>query len=480
MVVYMKIAHVLLVVIIAYTLIIGEAARAEPFAQTKRFVFAEATSQTLLKSGHIDFAAAIALDEDIDALQQRFDDALTQPKSGELRYAIVMDVYVARASRRVLNLKAIPSTLFLGFQGAPLSVPADDPARSAQGFDSLQTGQPPYGSTPGAVGQPILLNYSYEHATIQARRHLSARVYLIDRVQKTYIRTIVDVAEEERFDIPYRVSYRDPRKESIRAEFSSEAELDDFEKLDLLIDLSDLLADFHKKAGEAKSFTDAPALRHVIRSAQTKDQATLEANRFDARPLNDPRFDSVVVVYTGTSKLGSGFYITPDVVMTNWHVVDGHRFVEMKAYDGLQTYGTVLGYDARLDIALVRVERRGRPVAFHTGRILNPGASVEAIGHPYGHEFSITRGVVSAVRRHFSINLPKKSGGEDVLFVQTDTPVNPGNSGGPLFLGQRVVGMNTWGRNNADGLNFSVHYSELLNFINEHLPGFHVNPAGGD
>lgn len=480
MVVFMSITRVLLVVISVYTLMNGEAARAEPFTEAKRFVFAEATSQTLLKSGQIDFSAAIALDQDIGAVHGSLEDALAEPRSDEPRYAIVMDVFLAQASRRVLDLKAIPSTLFLGFQGAPLSVPADDPARNAQGFDQIQAGQgSTHGSTQGAVGQPILLNYSYEHAIVQARRHLSARVYLIDRINKTYIRTTVDVAEEERFDIPYRVSYRDPRKESIRSEYSTEAELDDFEKLDLLIDLSDLLVDFQNKAGEAKSFSGAISLRRVIRTAQTQDQIKLEANRFDARPLNDPRFDSVVVVYTGKRSLGSGFYITPDVVMTNWHAVDGHSFVEMKAYDGLQTYGTVLGHDARLDIALLKVERRGRPVAFHTGRTLNPGSSVEAIGHPYGHEFSITRGVVSAVRRHFSINLPKKSGGEDVLFVQTDAPVNRGNSGGPLFLGQHVVGMNTWGRGDADGLNFSVHYSELLNFINEHLPGFHVNPAGG-
>ena len=482
MVVDMRFIRAYIAVVVGVVLVAGGAARAEPFVQALRFVFTEATSQTLLKSGQIDFSAAITLGPEVEPVRLDFDTALEPPRDGTPRYAIVMDVFRAKSDRRVIDLASVPSTVFLGFQGSILSVPTDDPARQAQGFDQAMGDterQAPYAFAPQPLGQPTVLSYAYQLAKVQARRNLSARIYLIDRMKQTYIRTVVDVSEEQRFEIPYRLSYRDPRKNAIRAEYSSEDELDDYEKLELLIDLNDLLADFESKAGDAKPFASALALRRMIRAEQNQNLATLEANRFDARPLNDPRFDSVVAIYTGPGTMGSGFYVAPNVVMTNWHVVDGRRFVEMKGYDGLQTFGTVLGYDARLDIALVQAERRGRPVSFYTGRTLNPGAQVEAIGHPYRHEFSITRGVISAVRRHASINLPKKSAGEDVLFVQTDTPINPGNSGGPLFQGQRVVGMNTWG-SNTDGLSFSVHYSELLNFINEHLPGFHVNPAGGD
>jgi len=482
MVVTMNMKHTFMVAICSWVFLNASLAMAASFTQETRFVFAEATSQTLLKSGQIDFATAITLNQNIEAIQQSFDTAIAPPATGEPRYAIIMDVFEAQASRRVLSLKTVPSTVFLGFQSAPLSVTIDDPARSAQGFDNLSTNTAPqnlYGTTAQAVGRPIVLNYAYKKAEIQARRRMSARVYLVDRVRRTYIKTIVDAAEEKRFKVAYRVSYHDPHRKGIKANFDTEAELDRYERLEMLIDLSSLLTDFKNKAHEAKSFTNALALRRVIRAEQTQTLAKLEANKFDARPLNDPRFDSVVAIYTGPGTLGSGFYVTPNVVMTNWHVADGQRFVEMKAYDGLETFGTVLGYDARLDIALIKVERRGRPVKFYTGRTLNPGTEVEAIGHPYGHEFSITRGVVSAIRKHPSINLPRHAGGKDVLFIQTDTPINPGNSGGPLFVGHRVVGMNTWGRTNADGLNFSIHYSELLNFINEHLPGFYVDPSKG-
>ena len=190
--------------------------------------------------------------------------------------------------------------------------------------------------------------------------------------------------------------------------------------------------------------------------------------------MNDPRFDSVVVVYTSKG-LGSGFFVKPDVVLTNWHVVKESKFVEMKMYDGQETFGKVLGKDVRLDLALIKVQSRGKPVKFYTKNKIDLGTTAEAIGHPKKFEFSITRGIVSAIRNYPSINLPKGAG-DKVLYVQTDAPINNGNSGGPLFFGDEVIGINTWGENKsiAEGLNFSVHYSEILNFLKEHLPGFVV------
>ena len=151
------------------------------------------------------------------------------------------------------------------------------------------------------------------------------------------------------------------------------------------------------------------------------------------------------------------------------------KYVEMKMYDGQETFGRVLGKDVRLDLALVKVQSRGKPVRFYTKNTIDPGSTVEAIGHPKRQEFSITRGIVSAIRKHFSISLPRGSG-DEVLYIQTDAPINPGNSGGPLFFEDNVIGVNTWGKSKSisEGLNFSVHYSEVLNFLKEHLPGFQV------
>jgi S1-C subfamily serine protease len=111
-----------------------------------------------------------------------------------------------------------------------------------------------------------------------------------------------------------------------------------------------------------------------------------------------------------------------------------------------------------------QIPGRFKPLKIHTGP-LRLGETVEAIGHPKGYEFTITRGVVSAMRRQRSANI-----GSDlpVEFVQTDTPISPGNSGGPLLLGNAVIGVNDWIRvdKGSQNLNFSVSFNEIREFLN--------------
>lgn len=144
--------------------------------------------------------------------------------------------------------------------------------------------------------------------------------------------------------------------------------------------------------------------------------------------------------------------------------MEGVKYVEMKTYSGKETFGKVERSDIRLDLALIKVQTRGKPVKFFDGTKISPGDTVDAIGHPKGLEFSITRGVISAVRKIPSIYAPDA---DDVLFIQTDAAVNPGNSGGPLFLGDKVIGVNTQKlvKTEIEGLGFAVHYSEVLKFI---------------
>ena len=78
--------------------------------------------------------------------------------------------------------------------------------------------------------------------------------------------------------------------------------------------------------------------------------------------------------------------------------------------------------------------------------------------------FSVSRGIVSSVRQMKGL---LAQGGDKALVIQTDTPVNPGNSGGPLFLKDDVVGVNTIKFRGADGIGFAVHYSEVLKFLSQ-------------
>ena len=196
--------------------------------------------------------------------------------------------------------------------------------------------------------------------------------------------------------------------------------------------------------------------------------ASYKENTFEESTKNDPRFDSVVVIYSPDGTLGSGFFVRPDVVMTNYHVVGEGDFMELKMHDERETFGKVIARDAMLDLALIKVQNRGVPVAFFKNNKIDLGSTVEVIGHPRGFEFSITRGVVSAIPKRKSVVL---GAGSDVLFVQVDAPTSPGNSGGPVFLDDQVVSVVSWGRvdTGSQNLNFSVHHSEAERFLKESL-----------
>jgi len=136
---------------------------------------------------------------------------------------------------------------------------------------------------------------------------------------------------------------------------------------------------------------------------------------------------------------GSGFIVSPDgIIITNAHVVKDAKEVTVKLTDRRELRAKVLGADAKTDIAVLKVEARNLPVVkIGSSDALNVGEWVLAIGSPFGFENTVTAGVVSAKNRA----LPDDSA---VPFIQTDVPVNPGNSGGPLFNARgEVVGINS-------------------------------------
>ena len=136
--------------------------------------------------------------------------------------------------------------------------------------------------------------------------------------------------------------------------------------------------------------------------------------------------------------VGSGFVIEADgYILTNAHVVDGAREINVKFSDKRERSAKVIGVDSLSDIALIKVDAKDLPtVKIGRADTLRVGQWVLAIGSPFGFEQSASQGIVSALGR----SLP---GDAYVPFVQTDVPINPGNSGGPLIdLAGRVVGVN--------------------------------------
>lgn len=137
--------------------------------------------------------------------------------------------------------------------------------------------------------------------------------------------------------------------------------------------------------------------------------------------------------------LGSGFIISGDgYVLTNAHVVDGADEVTVRLTDKREFKAKIVGADKRTDVALIKIEAGGLPVAkFADPAQLRVGEWVVAIGSPFGFDNSVTAGIVSAKGR----SLPQEN---YVPFIQTDVAINPGNSGGPLFnMRGEVVGINS-------------------------------------
>ena len=152
--------------------------------------------------------------------------------------------------------------------------------------------------------------------------------------------------------------------------------------------------------------------------------------------------------------VGSGFIFASDgQILTNAHVVANAQRVKVTLADGRTFDASLVGSEPDVDIALLRIGAEHLPVAELGSGKLRVGQLVIAVGNPYGLNWTVTAGVVSALDRTLQGQGIQKM----TSLIQTDTPINPGNSGGPLVdsLG-RVVGMTTAMMPMAQGLGFSI------------------------
>ncbi|KNH07152.1 HtrA protease/chaperone protein [Candidatus Burkholderia brachyanthoides] len=172
--------------------------------------------------------------------------------------------------------------------------------------------------------------------------------------------------------------------------------------------------------------------------------------------------------------LGSGFIVSNDgYILTNAHVVDGANVVTVKLTDKREFRAKVIGSDKQSDVAVLKIDAKNLP----TVKIGDPNGSkvgqwVVAIGSPYGFDNTVTSGIISAKSRA----LPNEN---YTPFIQTDVPVNPGNSGGPLFnLQGEVIGINSMIYSQTggfQGLSFAIPINEAIKVKDALIKTGHVD-----
>ncbi len=192
---------------------------------------------------------------------------------------------------------------------------------------------------------------------------------------------------------------------------------------------------------------------------------------------------------------GSGFFVEPDLIVTNYHVLeevaDEDTFYDEEEGE-VVIVETATGELRLAEVAFTGNSEEDLAILLTTDFILNPetgeeeesvqeyppldlffypevGEKVIAVGNPLGeYSATVTEGIISAIREpdESAVEIAADSEMAPVLILQTDAAINPGNSGGPLInLEGQVIGVNTWGRDDANGINFAIASEVLDDFL---------------
>jgi serine protease Do len=305
-------------------------------------------------------------------------------------------------------------------------------------------------------------SYNYSISEIEVVKSAVIEAIVVDPVSRRSWKLDKEFSESKRFSLAFNVKEQDENISSINSRYTNEAEVNQYASRPVSWSARDIVDSASKAESDVISLTPTAYLSPVTQVANAAGQVASRARNQPERPLvvHDARLDSVVVIQSPKGAMGAGFFVDSNLILTNYHVVDGAGFATIKLKNGQETYGKVIKTDPGRDLALIRVSEAGSPLRFSVDT-LTIGQTVEAIGHPSGLQFSLTRGVVSAVRKY---RTPDQG---EILMIQTDAPISPGNSGGPLFAGLQVIGVNTMKRmtRGAEGLGFALHATEVQQFL---------------
>jgi len=165
---------------------------------------------------------------------------------------------------------------------------------------------------------------------------------------------------------------------------------------------------------------------------------------------------------------GSGFVIDKQGhIVTNYHVIEGAQTIEVTLYDHTVAKAQVIGADPFNDLAVLRIDvdpAKLHPVDMSFQGPLRVGQRAIAIGNPFGLDWTLTTGVVSAIGRPLQVSRDR------IIYntIQTDAAINPGNSGGPLLNSHgQLIGVNTAIRVGAENIGFAIPLSTVRRVVPE-------------
>ncbi len=181
---------------------------------------------------------------------------------------------------------------------------------------------------------------------------------------------------------------------------------------------------------------------------------------------------------------GSGFiWDDAGIVVTNYHVIEGASDATVKLANGSDYKASLVGASPAHDIAVLRIgtgQKHATPVPLGSSHDLKVGQRVYAIGNPFGLDWTLTSGIISALNR----SLPRDNGSVVDHLIQTDAAINPGNSGGPLLdSAGRLIGINT-AIYSPSGANAGIGFAVPADTVNRVVPqiirhGKYVRPGLG-
>ncbi|HLC61601.1 MAG TPA: trypsin-like peptidase domain-containing protein [Candidatus Nanoarchaeia archaeon] len=192
-----------------------------------------------------------------------------------------------------------------------------------------------------------------------------------------------------------------------------------------------------------------------IKLNELKTQLTnIQIKSADFTAIVNDVLKSVVSISTNTGQASGVIVSSKGYIVTNVHVINGATSISVTTNSG-STYSVkeIIGYDSNADVAVLRIDASGlKALPFGDSGKLKIGEKVIAAGNPAGLSFTVTEGIVSALRT--------LSNG--INYIQTDVPINPGNSGGPLINTQgEIVGINDFKVGGFEGLGFAISSNDV-------------------